>query len=137
MTNTARVSLFEQLIRRKACLGCKHVAGRTCLLLGEGRDLAALWKDPMATCTGVRYGFLDRWADEADDVDQRTSGWSGEKRTQNQQDACMDVCRSCKHSARPFGYCDLLPACSRGPRYLTMLRTGNCPQAKWPTTTNQ
>jgi hypothetical protein len=54
------------------------------------------------------------------------------KRRQAEQNACMDVCRTCEHSAPPFGYCDLLSECSRGPRYLTMLRSGDCPEDKWP-----
>jgi hypothetical protein len=58
-------------------------------------------------------------------------------REKNRQDACMDVCRTCEHSAPPFGYCDLLSQCSRGPKYLAMLRSGNCPENKWPAETDE
>jgi hypothetical protein len=54
------------------------------------------------------------------------------KRTAAEQNACMDVCRACPHSAPPFGYCNLLGECSRGPKYLAMLRSGNCPEDLWP-----
>jgi hypothetical protein len=54
------------------------------------------------------------------------------KRKQAEQNACMDVCRKCEHSVPPFGYCNLLSECSRGPRYLAMLKSGDCPEDKWP-----
>lgn len=53
-------------------------------------------------------------------------------RSQDEQDACIAVCHKCEHCSPPYGYCDLLSNCHRGPRHLKMLMSGDCPKGKWP-----
>ena len=53
-------------------------------------------------------------------------------RTQDEQNACIDVCHKCAYCTPPYGYCGLLTGCHRGPRHLAMLRSGSCPEGKWP-----
>ena len=53
-------------------------------------------------------------------------------RSQDEQNACIDVCHKCTYCTPPYGYCGLLTGCHRGPQHLAMLRSGNCPEDKWP-----
>ena len=52
-------------------------------------------------------------------------------RSQEEQNACTDVCHKCAYCTPPYGYCGLLTGCHRGPRHFAMLRSGNCPEDKW------
>ena len=56
-------------------------------------------------------------------------------RTQDEQNACIDVCHKCEHCTPPFGYCALISGCHHGPRHLQMLKSGDCPRKKWPSRT--
>ncbi len=89
-------------------------------------DRYSLMMAPKDQCVFTRAG-------QPDLIRRATLGQSGAfVRTREEQDACIAVCHKCEHCSSPYGFCDLLNKCQRGPNHLKMLQSGDCPQGKWP-----